>query len=119
MANLDYVKRLNIPSIGDIPIKEGTGTFRPSSVQREDHDAEQPEDSGYTEKNVKAECKVTVLSDPRISVEDLNFRDENITIGLRSGKEYMMPAASAAEAAELSKGEIPLTIRSAISERTS
>ena len=116
---LDYVKRINVPSIGDIPIKEGTGTFRPSSVQREDHDAEQPEDSGYTEKYVKAELKGTVLSNPILSVEDMNFAGENVTVVLASGKEYMMPAAYASEPVELSKGEMSLQINSAISERIS
>ncbi len=119
MAALDYVKKVNIPSIGSVPIKEGTGTFRPSSVQREDVDAEIPEDGGYFEKDVRAELKITILSNPRIDVEALNFRGEDITIGLASGKEYIMPAAWSAEAAELSKGEIPMTFRATTSKRIS
>lgn len=119
MAKLDYVKRVNVPSVGQLPIKEGSGSFKPAAVQREDHDAEDPTDSGYTEKNVKAELKVTVLSDPRVNIEDLNIQDENVTIGLDSGKEYMMPAAVSTEPVELNKGEMSLTLSSSTSERIS
>ncbi len=117
MAKLDFVKTIHVPGLGNLHIKEGSGSFKPAAVQREAHEAEEPADSGYTEKNVKAEVKATVLSDPRLSVEDLNFRDKNVTVMLESGKEYMIPAAYATEPVELSKGEMPLTIASSISER--
>ena len=71
----------------------------------------------YTEKNVKAQVQGTALSHPRISVEDLNFHGKNVTVLLKSGKEYMMPGAWTPEAAELSKGEIPITITSNTHER--
>ena len=44
--SLDYVVQIHIAGIGNITFKEGSGKFRPSTVEREEVDAELPEDGG-------------------------------------------------------------------------
>lgn len=117
---LDHVQRVIIPSIGELPLKEGGGTFTPSGFARDTEAAEVHANIGFTEKPVEASLELSLSSAGFISAEELNrIDDEVISVFCSSGKEYVMPGAWCTEAVPLKKGEISVTFKCAQSERIS
>jgi len=113
---LAKVKRVISSVLGELPLKEGGGTFRPSAFKRETQNAETHENIGFVESPTGAELKVTLQStmDPS---EFKNITDDTLTIFLDGGAQHVMPRAWVVEAPELGNGEIQVTYNSGKSER--
>lgn len=118
MATLKYVKRVSVPSLGDLPVKEGGGTFRPYRITRNHESAELAQNGGFTEVNEPAELELTLNASSTIDLEAINaVVGENITVALSDGQVHMLTNAWCSEGPELSKGEVSVTFRSNLSER--
>ncbi len=114
--NLKKVKRVVSGILGELPLKEKGGTFRPSGFKRETQNAEVAENTGYTEVPVPAELKVKLNStiDPQ-SVASLS--DDTLTIILSDGDQHVMPNAWCMDTPELGDGEYEVTFNSAKSQK--
>jgi hypothetical protein len=113
---LKKVRRVVTPTFGELPLKEGGGTFKPAAYKRETQGAEVAENIGYTETPTAAELTLTLQA----SMDPSDFRDvkaETLTIYLAGGGQHMMPSAWVTEASELGNGEIKVTFNSAKSEK--
>jgi len=113
---LRKVRRVISSELGELPIKEGGGTFTPSAFNRETQGAEVAENIGYTETPTAAALSLTLQA----AMDPVVFRDvssDTLTIYLAGGGQHMMPRAWVTEAVELGDGEIQVTYNSAKSER--
>ncbi len=110
------VKQVISTSLGELPLKEGGGTFKPSSFKRETQVGEVHEHTGYTESPTAAELSLTLNAalDPQ---DFANVSNDTLTIILAGGGQHMMPAAWVTDAVELSKGELKVTYNSAKSQK--
>ena len=106
------VSRVISTSLGELPLKEGGATFKPSSFKRETQVGEVHENTGYVETPTAAELSLTLNAaiDPQAFA---NVSNDTLTIIL-SG---YMPAAWVTEAVELSKGELKVVYNSAKSQK--
>ena len=113
---LNKVNRVISTALGELPLKEGGGTFKPSSFKRETQGAEIAENIGYTETPTAAELTLTLNAslDPQAF---RNVSNDILTIYLSGGGEHVMPRAWVTEAVELGAGELSVTYNSAKSER--
>jgi hypothetical protein len=113
---LAKVKRVISGQLGELPLKENGGTFRPSSYKRETQNAETHENIGFTESPVGAELKLTLQStmDPSLF---RNVTDDTLTIFLDGGGQHVMPRAWLTDPPELGNGEIQVTYNSGKSEK--
>ena len=110
------VARVISTSLGELPLKEGGGTFKPSSFKRETQVGEVHENTGYVESPTAAELSLTLNA--AIDPQDFaNISTDTLTIFLSGGNQHMMPSAWVTEAVELSKGELKVTYNSAKSQR--
>jgi hypothetical protein len=115
-VELKKVRRVISSVLGEIPLKEGGGTFTPGSYKRETQGAEVAENIGYVETPTAAVLAITVQA----SMDPSEFKDINndtLTIFLAGGGQHMMPKAWVTEAAELGAGELKITYNSAKSEK--
>lgn len=120
MAKSMYVKKVQVPSLGELPIMEGGATFRPSSIEREHQRSEVAEFGGFTEQNAPAEVELTLRADSALDLQQINaVEKENITITVAGGQVHVMPNAWCATTVELTKGEVAVTFTANISERIS
>ncbi len=110
------VKRVVSAAVGEIPLKENGGTFRPSSFKRETQNAEVAENIGYTETPQAAELKVTVNAslDPSVFA---NLADDTLNIYLDGGGQHVMPRAWVTEPPELGNGEYSVTFNCGKSQK--
>ena len=108
------VSRVISTSLGELPLKEGGATFKPSSFKRETQVGEVHENTGYVETPTAAELVLNAAIDPQ---EFANVSNDTLTIFLSGGSQHMMPAAWVTEAVELSKGELKVTYNSAKSQK--
>lgn len=110
------VKRVISAILGELPIKDGGGTFTPSGYARETMMGEVAENSGYTESPKAAVLTLNLNS----TIDPEDFRDidnDTLTIYLDGGGEHVMPRAWITEQPELSGSEVSVTWNSAKSER--
>ncbi|MDR3173180.1 MAG: phage tail tube protein [Treponema sp.] len=113
---LKKVRRVVSSALGELPLKEGGGTFTPSSFKRETQGAEVAENIGYVETPTAAVLVLTLNA----SLDPGDFRhvsNDTLTILLAGGSQHMMSAAWVTEAVELGAGEIKVTYNSAKSEK--
>jgi hypothetical protein len=113
---LNKVYRVISSNLGDLPLKEGGGTFKPAAFKRETQGAEVPENIGYVETPTAAELSLTLNA----SLDPEQFRaldNDTLTIYLAGGGQHTMPAAWVTEAVELGAGELKVTYNSAKSEK--
>jgi len=110
------VRRVISSQLGELPLKEGGGTFKPSSFKRETQGAEVAENIGFVETPTAAELSLTLqaVQDPSVFK---NISDDTITISLAGGGMHMMSRAWVTEAVELGAGELRVTYNSAKSEK--
>ena len=102
--------------LGELPVKEGGATFKPSSFKRETQVGEVHENTGYVETPKAEELSLTLNAalDPQAFA---NVSNDTLTIFLSGGSQHMMPCAWVTDAVELSKGELKVTYNSAKSQR--
>ena len=113
---LNKVYRVISSILGELPLKEGGGTFKPGSFKRETQGAEVAENIGFTETPSAAELSLTLQA----SLDPGAFRNissDTLTIHLSGGGEHTMPRAWVTEAAELGAGELKVTYNSAVSQK--
>ena len=113
---LNKVFRVISSILGELPIKEGGGTFKPASFKRETQGAEVAENIGFVETPTAAELSLTLQA----SMDPSDFRNisnDTLTIFLAGGGQHMMPRAWVTEAVDLSAGELKVTYNSAKSEK--
>ena len=113
---LNKVYRVISAQLGELPIKEGGGTFKPGSFKRETQGAEVAENIGYVETPTAAELTLTLNA----SMDPQAFKDvanDTLTIFLSGGGQHTMPRAWVTESVELGAGELSVTYNSAKSER--
>ncbi|QQO10321.1 phage tail tube protein [Breznakiella homolactica] len=113
---LNKVKRVISSVLGELPLKEGGGTFKPGAYKRETQLGEVAENTGYTESPTAAELSLTLNA----SLDPQDFRDisnDTLTIILSGGSEHTMPNAWVTDAVELGTGELKVTYQSAKSEK--
>jgi hypothetical protein len=113
---LNKVIRVISSILGELPLKEGGGTFTPSSFKRETQGAEVAENIGYVETPTAAVLALTLQA----SMDPGDFKDignDTLTVFLAGGGQHMMPRAWVTEATELGAGELKVTYNSAKSER--
>ena len=105
---LQKVKRVTSAALGQLPLKENGGTFRPSSYKRETQNAELHENIGFSETPQPAELKVTIQAtmDPD---EFKAITDDTLTIYIDGGKTHVMPNSWVTEAVELGNAEMQVT----------
>lgn len=110
------VSRVISTSLGELPLKEGGATFKPSTFKRETQVGEVHENTGYVETPTAAELSLTLNAalDPQAFA---NVSNDTLTIFLSGGSQHMMPCAWVTDAVELSKGELKVTYNSAKSQR--
>lgn len=113
---LAKVKRVISSVLGELPLKEGGGTFRPSGFNRETQKAETHENIGYVESATPAELKVTLQStmDPSMFKD---IADDTLTIFLDGGSQHVMTRAWVTETPELGTGDLQVTYNSGKSEK--
>ena len=113
---LNKVTRVVSSTLGELPIKEGGGTFKPGAFKRETQGAEVAENIGYVETPTAAELTLTLNAnmDPE---QFRNIDNDTLTIVLAGGSQHMMPRAWITEAVQLGNGELSVTYNSAKSER--
>jgi hypothetical protein len=113
---LKKVRRVISSVLGELPLKEGGGTFTPSSYKRETQGAEVAENIGYVETPTAAVLALTLNA----SLDPGDFRNianDTLTVFLAGGGQHMMPRAWVTEAVELGAGELKVTYNSAKSEK--
>lgn len=110
------VRRVVSATSGELPIKSGGGSFKPSGYKRETQEGEVPENTGYTESSTAAELKVKLNASVDPS-EFIGVSNDTLTIYLDGGGEHVMPNAWVTETPELSSGEYEVTYNSGKSER--
>ena len=113
---LNKVYRVISSTLGELPLKEGGGTFKPGSFKRETQGAEVAENIGFTETPTAAELTLTLNA----SLDPQDFRNissDTLTIFLSGGGQHVMPRAWVTEAVELGAGELSVTYNSAKSEK--
>jgi hypothetical protein len=113
---LKKVRRVISSNLGELPLKEGGGTFKPSAFKRETQGAEVAENIGFVETPTAAELSLTLQA----SLDPSDFRNINndtLTVFLAGGGQHMMPKAWVTEAVELGAGELKVTYNSAKSEK--
>ena len=113
---LRKVRRVISSELGELPIKEGGGTFTPSAFNRETQGAEVAENIGYTETPTAAELALTLQA----SMDPSEFRNivsDTLTVFLSGCGQHMMERAWVTEAVELGAGELKVTYNSAQSEK--
>ena len=113
---LKKVFRVISSQLGELPLKEGGGTFKPGSFKRETQGAEVAENIGFVETPTAAELSLTLQAtmDPS---DFRGIRNDTLTISLSGGGQHMMPRAWVTEAVELGAGELKVTYNSAKSEK--
>lgn len=113
---LAKVKRVISSKLGELPLKEKGGTFKPSSYKRDTVNAEVHENIGFTEVPTAAELKVTLLAklDPS---EFADVSDDTLTVFLDSGVQHVMPNAWVVDAPELGDGEFSVTFHCGKSQK--
>jgi hypothetical protein len=113
---LTKVFRVISSNLGELPLKEGGATFKPSSFKRETQGAEVAENIGYVETPTAAELSLTLQA----TMDPSAFRhisNDTLTVFLAGGGQHMMPRAWITEAVELGAGELKVTYNSAKSEK--
>ena len=113
---LKKVRRVISSQLGELPLKEGAATFKPSSFKRETQGAEVAENIGFLETPSAAELSLTLQA----TMDPGDFRsisNDTLTIFLAGGGQHMMPRAWITEAVELGAGELKVTYNSAKSEK--
>lgn len=110
------VSRVISAILGELPLKEGGATFKPSSFKRETQVGEIHENTGYVETPTAAELSLTLNAalDPQVFA---NISNDTLTIFLSGGSQHVMPSAWVTDAVELSKGELKVDYNSAKSEK--
>jgi hypothetical protein len=113
---LKKVRRVISSILGELPLKEGGGTFTPGSFKRETQGAEVAENIGFVETPTAAvlACTLQASMDPG---DFKNISDDTLTVFLAGGGQHMMPRAWVTEAVELGAGELKITYNSAKSEK--
>ncbi len=110
------VQRVISAVLGELPIKEGGGTFKPSSFKRETQVGEVHESTGYIETPTAAELSLTLNAS--IDPQEFSYiSNDTLTIFLSGKSQHMMPSAWVTDAVELSKGELKVVYNSAKSQR--
>ena len=113
---LNKVYRVVSSVLGELPLKEGGGTFRPSGFNRETQGAEVAENIGFIETPSAAELSLTLQASMDPS-EFRNVSNDTLTIYVSGGGQHMMSRAWVTEAVELGAGELSVTYNSAKSEK--
>jgi len=113
---LKKIYRVISSNLGELPLKEGGGTFKPASYKRETQGAEVAENIGFVETPTAAELSLTLQAtmDPGAFK---GISNDTLTIYLSGGGQHMMPRAWVTEAVELGAGELKVTYNSAKSEK--
>lgn len=113
---LSKVKRVISSVLGELPVKEGGGSFKPQAYKRETQTGEVPENTGFVESPTAAELKIKMNA----ALDPSDFRDvssDTLTIFLAGGGQHVMPNAWVTDAVELGAGEMEVTYNSAKSEK--
>lgn len=114
------VSRVISTSLGELPLKEGGATFKPSSFKRETQVGEVHENTGYVETPTAAELSLELSLTLNAAIDPqafANVSNDTLTIILSGGSQHYMPAAWVTEAVELSKGELKVVYNSAKSQK--
>ena len=104
---LAKVKRVISSVLGEIPLKEGGSTFKPSGYKRDTVPGETSANTGFTESTAAAELKLSVQATMDVSVF-APIDNDSLTIFLDGGGQHMMPGAWVTETPELGNGEFTL-----------
>ena len=114
---LARVHRVISSKLGELPLQEAGGSFKPAGVKRETKAGEVPENTGYTEKQTFAELKLKLNATGAVGIEEMSVGEDTLTIFLTDGKQYMMPNAWVTEPGELGDAEMSITYNSGTSPR--
>lgn len=110
------VIRVVSASLGELPIQDGGGSFKPQMYKRETKIGETPGSTGYVESPTVAELKIKLNA--AIDPSDFkNISSDTVTIYLSSGSTHVMPNAWVIDTIELQGGEYEVTYNSATSEK--
>lgn len=116
--NLNKIVKVISNEVGDLPLKEGGATFKPSGFKRETQSGEVPENTGYIESPTPAELTLTLNAS--LDPQDFNkCTNDLLTITFSGGSVHNMSNAWVTEAVELGNGELKVTFNSAKSEKLS
>lgn len=110
------VKRVVSSLLGELPLQDNGGSFKPQMFKRETKVGESPSSTGYVESPTAAELKIKLNA----SIDPVDFKNassDTLTIYLSTGSVHTMPNAWVTEALELSSGEYEVTYNSATSEK--
>ncbi len=111
------VVKANVPSMGNLPLKEDGCSLKLAGVEREDVLGATAGDGGYSVKQKFAELELTINHKSSLDLEALNAIDnENITVTTDGGKTYMLPNAWNTAPAEISSTDVKINFHSQTSE---
>lgn len=113
---LQKVVRVVSGLVGELPIQDGGGSFKPQMYKRDTKVGETPNSTGFVESPTAAELKIKLNA----SIDPTAFRNasaDTLTIYLSTGSVHTMPNAWVTEALELGAGEYDITYNSATSEK--
>ena len=110
MSLLQYVKKVHIESLGDLPIKEGGGSFQSSHYKRDYVSGTSDKAGGYMEKYQPAKLVVELNMTKGLSIQELlKFKERSIIISLSTDNRFMMTNAWFQEATPLKGGGMTVT----------
>jgi hypothetical protein len=115
---LERVKRVISTKLGELPLQEKGGTFKPAGVKRETKLGEAPENTGYTESQDFASLKLKLNATGALGVEQMSdVGEDSLTIYTTGGKMYSMPSAWTVAPGELGEAEMDIEYNSETSVR--
>ena len=111
------VQRVISATLGELPIQEGGGTFKPSGHKRETKGAEVAENIDFVESPTAAELKLKLNASSSVDIQSVDVSDDTLTIFLCGGGKHVMPNAWSTEPVELGNGEYEVTFNSRKSQK--
>lgn len=102
--------------LGELPLQDSGGSFKPQMYKRETKIGESPSSTGYVESPTPAELKIKLnaVIDPS---DFKNASSDTLTIYLSTGSVHTMSNSWVTEALELGSGEYEVTYNSATSSK--
>ncbi len=118
MAKLNQVEKVQVPSIGALPVRSVGSVFKASGVVRKFQAAVGISDGGFTTENQPAELNLQLNASSKLDLSQLNsVENETITVSLSNNSVYTMPNAWCSEPAELRQGVIVVQFQSNRSDK--
>ena len=117
MAKLMFVKEVHINSIGNLPLKSGSCSFKISGYKRDYVAGVKSIDSGYMERSEPAELNLVINAKEEVDIQALkDITKVDVIVTLSDNHTWVMPQSWLMHSPEFSDGEIKLSFNSVQSQ---